>query len=193
MSALQTIPRGLFLFLSQCSTVFAMRLSNDSDQAIIRSAIPNSSSSTTSFLASIGNGEAIAFGEAISVPMRLRFNRVADNILPKANGIAPVLHEDGPDTVDLRSIVKRMRAVSGPDISGFRQSYDTAVAKDYEDGEADGWPYPSGETDTGSHEPYRPDMLPRAATAPSTLPGSQQPSLKEALLKMPLGSLYRKD
>lgn len=48
-----------------------MRLANDRDQEIIRSAISNSSISTTSFISSIGNGEAIAFGEAVAVPMRM--------------------------------------------------------------------------------------------------------------------------
>ena len=38
--------------LSQCSTLFAMRLANDRDQEIIRSAIPDSSISTTSFISS---------------------------------------------------------------------------------------------------------------------------------------------
>ncbi|MCB1467738.1 MAG: ATP-binding protein, partial [Rhizobiaceae bacterium] len=38
--------------LSQCSTVFTMRLANDVDQAIIRSAISDSSASTLSFLSS---------------------------------------------------------------------------------------------------------------------------------------------
>ena len=52
--------------LSQCSTIFSMRLSNDLDQEIIRTAIPGSSISTTSFISSIANGEAIAFGEAVA-------------------------------------------------------------------------------------------------------------------------------
>lgn len=204
--------------LSQCSTVFAMRLSNESDQEIIRSAIPNSSSSTTSFLASIGNGEAIAFGEAISVPMRMRFNRVAENMLPKANGIAPAIHEDTPDTVDLRSIVKRMRSVAGPNISGFQQSYDAKVSKDYDDGEMESWSREFSETGNTGQEPYRPDMLPRgpAGALPrlsqttetgygtsrahferdatrSFSTGEQRPSLRETLLKKPLGNLYRED
>ncbi len=68
--------------LSQCSTVFAMRLANERDQEIIRSALPNSSASTTSFIASIGNGEAIAFGEAVRVPMRMRFDRVSERYCP---------------------------------------------------------------------------------------------------------------
>ncbi|TAU84478.1 DUF87 domain-containing protein [Rhizobium leguminosarum] len=115
--------------LSQCSTLFAMRLANDRDQEIIRSAIPNSSISTTSFISSIGNGEAIAFGEAISVPMRMRFSRVEENLLPKASSANSKQSEEDPDTVDLRKIVTRMRAVTvGPDISNFQQNYAASVA-----------------------------------------------------------------
>ncbi|MDO9418782.1 helicase HerA domain-containing protein [Pararhizobium sp.] len=98
--------------LSQCSTVFAMRLANARDQEIIRSAISNSSESTTSFISSIDNGEAIAFGEAVAVPMRMRFNRVEEIHLPKANGAGVKVTAENPDTVDLRQIVLRMRAVS---------------------------------------------------------------------------------
>lgn len=112
--------------LSQCSTLFAMRLANDRDQEIIRSAIPDSSISTTSFISSIGNGEAIAFGEAIAVPMRMRFSRVEEHYLPKANGVSVKSSDETPDTVDLRSVVNRMRAIAGPDISAFQQSFDAA-------------------------------------------------------------------
>ncbi|WP_110033290.1 ATP-binding protein [Hoeflea marina] len=101
--------------LSQCSTVFAMRLSNDHDQEIIRSAIPDSSASTISFLSSIGNGEAIAFGEAVAVPMRMIFERVPESILPRANsGLAPVITGDAT-SIDLRKIVQRMRHISAAD------------------------------------------------------------------------------
>ena len=96
--------------LSQCSTVFAMRLSNDRDQEIIRSAIPDSSTSTTGFLSSIGNGEAVAFGEAIAVPMRMRFSKLEQNQLPKANALAHQVAD--ADSVDLRAIVQGMRALS---------------------------------------------------------------------------------
>ncbi|MBO6918290.1 MAG: ATP-binding protein [Rhizobiaceae bacterium] len=91
--------------LSQCSTVFAMRLANDRDQEIIRSALPNSSTSTTSFLASIGNGEAIAFGEAVAVPMRMKFERVPNYALPSANGV-----KSTASSLNLRSIVEKMRS-----------------------------------------------------------------------------------
>ncbi len=97
--------------LSQCSTVFAMRLSNDRDQDIIRSAIPDSSASTMSFLSSIGNGEAIAFGEAVAVPMRMMFERVPETILPRANSGLEPTHGGEATGVDLRRIVMRMRHI----------------------------------------------------------------------------------
>lgn len=185
--------------LSQCSTIFAMRLANDHDQEIIRSAIPNSSSSTTSFISSIGNGEAIAFGEAVAVPMRMRFTRVEASRLPKANGTGVKVSEDTPQSVDLRSIVARMRAISGPDISGFQNSYlsaqgqsDTSLPNGYEDA-----PYEDEEdyidtlqaaaatarpaSPSPAPEPYRPDMLPGAGSAYEPSPQDRFDSIRREL------------
>ncbi len=224
--------------LSQCSTVFAMRLANDRDQEIIRSAIPNSSTSTTSFISSIGNGEAIAFGEAVAVPMRMRFSRVSEERLPRAHGIVDRIDEDAPPTVDLRSIVSRMRAINGPDISSFQQSYMAASTGseerlwDSELGAGSASETEQGFADSAlAVEPYRPDMLPRSTISPNPelerfnqirqqllneKPAAEQPaprfgaavptgpgtpaagdrpregSLRESLLKRPLGSIIRK-
>jgi len=152
--------------LSQCSTLFAMRLANDRDQEIIRSAIPDSSISTTSFISSIGNGEAIAFGEAIAVPMRMRFTRVAESALPKANGVNAKQTEETPDTVDLRTIVGRMRAIAGPDISAFQQSFETSFGGMpsapeglYDDEEFD--------DDDGAFETLRPSPAPQPPARPT--------------------------
>ena len=175
--------------LSQCSTLFAMRLANDRDQDIIRSAIPNSSISTTSFLSSIGNGEAIAFGEAIAVPMRMRFSRVADNLLPKASGSVAKTSEESPDTVDLRTIVSRMRSVSSPDISALQQSYNVAseaasdIGNDLGDAPAEQPARRPMEATAPSIEPYRPDMLPRADAAPQT-PTAMQTSIDSKLAEL---------
>ncbi|OWV78360.1 ATPase [Rhizobium sp. R634] len=157
--------------LSQCSTLFAMRLANDRDQEIIRSAIPNSSISTTSFISSIGNGEAIAFGEAISVPMRMRFSRVEENLLPKAASANSKQSEEDPDTVDLRKIVTRMRAVTvGPDISNFQQSVAASIASadEADAAEEDFAPKPytppsatSSQPDAAPLESYRRELLPQ--------------------------------
>ncbi|NWJ26619.1 ATP-binding protein [Rhizobium sp. RM] len=209
--------------LSQCSTVFAMRLSNENDQKIILSAVPNSSTSTTSFLSSIGNGEAIAFGEAVSVPMRMRFDRVPTAKLPKASGATTHAVQETPDTVDLSSIVTRMRAAAKPTISGFQQSFDAAfpvseTPEPQETEETQNWRQelhsPSNTVEgTRGYEPYRPDMLPGRSAQPAQAdpvndlrkasfqlqaqnappPVENRPSLRESLLKKPLGSLYRKD
>ncbi len=161
--------------LSQCSTLFAMRLANDRDQEIIRSAIPNSSISTTSFLSSIGNGEAIAFGEAIAVPMRMRFSQVERHLLPKASGSVAKTSEDSPDTVDLRTIISRMRSISGPDISPL-QSYNAApmtdIGDNFDDVPVEQPIRPQAESSQQPIEPYRPDMLPRTA-APQPAAASQ--------------------
>jgi DNA helicase HerA-like ATPase len=166
--------------LSQCSTLFAMRLANDRDQEIIRSAIPNSSISTTSFISSIGNGEAIAFGEAISVPMRMRFSRVEENLLPKASSANSKQSEEDPDTVDLRKIVTRMRAVTvGPDISNFQQNYAASVAgfdeADAADEDLDAKPYTPPASSAAPLESYRRELLPQTprldpATSPAIDP-----------------------
>jgi DNA helicase HerA-like ATPase len=93
--------------LSQCSTVFAMRLSNDRDQQIIRSAIADSSASTITFLSSIGNREAIAFGEGVATTMRMRFAEQPRHRLPAAFGHGG--DGAGSSDLDLYAVVARMR------------------------------------------------------------------------------------
>lgn len=164
--------------LSQCSTLFAMRLANEKDKEIIRSAIPNSSVSITNFISSIGNGEAIAFGEAIAVPMRMRFERVDGSILPKANGGGEVVSSDEtPDTVDLRSVVARMRAVAPVDIGSLKHTYPgPSMASDpqsFADDDLEAYDEPAAAQREAFHwnrsepavEPYRPDMLPLRPSA----------------------------
>lgn len=70
--------------LSQCSTVFSLRLTNDFDQEIIRRAISSSSASTIAFISSLSNRECIAFGEGMSTPMRMKFRNLPKQWLPGA-------------------------------------------------------------------------------------------------------------
>ncbi len=60
--------------LSQCSTMFAMRLSSDRDKDIMAAAGGASSQGALTFLSSLADREAIAFGEAIPTPMRMKFS-----------------------------------------------------------------------------------------------------------------------
>jgi DNA helicase HerA-like ATPase len=92
--------------LSQCSTVFAMRLANELDQQIIRSAISDASASTLKFLSSVGNREAIAFGEGVATTMRMRFAELAPHELPAMD---LVTGGDGRREPGLDEMVRRMR------------------------------------------------------------------------------------
>lgn len=103
--------------LSQCSTVFAMRLANDVDQQIIRSAIADSSASTLSFLSSIGNQEAIAFGEGIATPMRMRFANLPEKLIPGAHDtVAAAQEPDGRQRGNVLAIVDGMRMSRRTDV-----------------------------------------------------------------------------
>jgi len=96
--------------LSQCSTVFAMRLGNDRDQEIIRSAISDSSASQITFLSSIGNREAIAFGEGVATPMRMRFTTQNRDQLPSTLlNVASINFPGAQQHLSIRAIVGRMR------------------------------------------------------------------------------------
>jgi hypothetical protein len=62
--------------LSQCSTLFAHRLSNEADQRVVRSRSADCAVSLLDFLSSLGDGEAIAVGQGVAMPMRIRFTRL---------------------------------------------------------------------------------------------------------------------
>ncbi|WP_214472846.1 ATP-binding protein [Mesorhizobium sp. dw_380] len=100
--------------LSQCSTFFAMRLANEQDQAIIRSAIADSSASTLAFLSSMGQREAIAFGEGVATTMRLKFERLPSHLLPGTSKREETVSSTSGDDVDLVAIVERLRNVPKP-------------------------------------------------------------------------------
>lgn len=96
--------------LSQCSTIFAMRLGNESDKEIIRQAISGAARSTTSFLSSIANREAIAFGEAVPTPMRMMFETVEKSALPGSHIHSAQQHvREGNGGTSFHDIVRRMR------------------------------------------------------------------------------------
>jgi DNA helicase HerA-like ATPase len=71
--------------LSQCNTVFAFRLSNERDQEIIQATIAEASSAMFSVLPFLGNSEAIAIGEGVPVPMRMRFDVLPPEEQPLSN------------------------------------------------------------------------------------------------------------
>ncbi len=94
--------------LSQCNTVFAMRLGNDADQDVMRKAISNGSRSSIAFLSSLADRECIAFGSAVSTPMRMMFRTLAQSARPSSAHVS----DDRPGQgggITVEEIVRTLR------------------------------------------------------------------------------------
>lgn len=145
--------------LSQCSTVFAMRLSNDRDQEIIRSALSDSSSGIISFLSSLDNREAIAFGEGVSVPMRLKFLDHDLAKLREESGINFTKNKTS-DCDDLKSddIILAMRGMKAQlveDIKNIGLKYNTEELRR----STDFIPTPNNSPKSANNNPIRGDLF----------------------------------
>lgn len=68
--------------LSQCGTLFALRLSNGSDRAHVNAALPDNLEGLTGMLPVLRTGEAIVIGEAVNIPMRTMVQAPSPDLRP---------------------------------------------------------------------------------------------------------------
>ena len=102
--------------ISQCNTLFAMRLANDRDQALLRSAVSDAAANLLSFVPSLGTREVLAFGEGVALPTRLRFKEVPPHQLPRSESTTLTSSASGGDR-DLQfvsAVLDRWRGASSP-------------------------------------------------------------------------------
>jgi DNA helicase HerA-like ATPase len=107
--------------LSQCNTIFAMRLANERDQQILRAGISDAASSLLEFMPTMGTGEAITFGEGVALPTRIKFDLLRAEEWPRSNTASFTRNwaEVSPSDSFLNDIVMRWRAQSyTPDAQG---------------------------------------------------------------------------
>jgi hypothetical protein len=97
--------------LSQCSTLFVMRMANDHDQAIVRAAVSDAATNLLDFVPVLGTAEVFAFGEGIAMPARLRFKQLPAHLLPRneAVGEAKVNPRRGINPEFIASVLDRWR------------------------------------------------------------------------------------
>jgi DNA helicase HerA-like ATPase len=69
--------------LSQCSTIFALRMNNEKDRAYVRNMLPDDAAGLMAALPTLRQREAIAVGEGVAHPMRIRFNDLEPEFRPK--------------------------------------------------------------------------------------------------------------
>jgi len=71
--------------LSQCGTVFAMRLGHYLDQTLTGTAWPDAARGMLEALPTMRTQEAIAFGEGVPLPMRIRFEDLPRDRRPRSD------------------------------------------------------------------------------------------------------------
>jgi DNA helicase HerA-like ATPase len=100
--------------ISQCSTLFAMRMSNDRDQVLLRSAVSDSAANLFAFVPALGTREALAFGVGVPLPTRLTFPELPPELLPKSDTFAndPTMQASGEDINFIASVVDRWRSAT---------------------------------------------------------------------------------
>lgn len=97
--------------LSQCSTLFALRMTNERDQAFVRSTLPESAAGLLNTLPTLRQQESIIIGEGVAHPMRIRFNDLDPAFRPKgkAASFTEAWGEDRKGIDFINTIVERWR------------------------------------------------------------------------------------
>ncbi len=115
--------------LSQCNTIFSLRLTNERDQEILKAGISDAAASLLEFMPTMGAGEAVTFGEGVALPTRIKFDMLPANELPRSTTASFTKNwaKDLPDDTFLNEIVSRWRAQNyNPDSANY--SVDAPVA-----------------------------------------------------------------
>jgi DNA helicase HerA-like ATPase len=151
--------------ISQCSTLFVMRMSNDRDQSLIRSAVSDAAANLLSFIPSLGIREVFTFGSGVALPTRMRFKELVASLRPSSEAAGNTRSEAGTNiSRDLLStVIERWRSAT--------MSHKNTGEDEFAD-------YPSP-LDT---------IQPAATQAPSIAPIQPAPpsAVRSSLLKKPL-------
>ncbi len=98
--------------ISQCSTLFAMRMTNERDQALLRSAVNDAAANLLAFVPSLGTRELVGFGEGVPLPTRMTFRAVPHHLLPRSEAVGePEVHSD-EEVSFVQAVVDRWRGAS---------------------------------------------------------------------------------
>jgi hypothetical protein len=144
--------------LSQCSTLFAMRMTNDRDQAIVRSAVSDAAANLLAFLPSLSTGEVFAFGEGVALPTRLKLKQLASHLIPKSDAVSGARADfvAGTSQEFLATVLDRWRGATTNQQANLE----------------------------GGPREIRPAEQPAMASSPPTIPSDSE---RLSLLKRPLG------
>ena len=87
--------------LSQCNNFLILRLTNDTDQAVVRRLMPDSMAGLTDIMPLLDTGEALLLGDAVLLPTRIRLDAPT---IPPASGTRDFWKEWGTKKADMSAI-----------------------------------------------------------------------------------------
>jgi hypothetical protein len=98
--------------LSQCSTIFALRMTNMNDQKFVRSMLPDSALGLLNSLPTLRQREAIVVGEGVAHPMRIRFSHLDPEFRPRgeATNFPAAWEKDSHSRAFVATIIDRWRS-----------------------------------------------------------------------------------
>ena len=145
--------------ISQCNTLFTMRLANERDQALLRSAVSDAAANLLSFVPSLGTREVLAFGEGVALPTRLRFKEVPPHQMPRSEATISTVPSasSGHDMHFVAAVLDRWRGATS-----------------------------SRDNDSNSSDRERPSGLPQPLDGPMLQPSMGLDPDRFSLLKKPL-------
>jgi DNA helicase HerA-like ATPase len=100
--------------ISQCSTLFVMRLANDRDQNLIRSAVSDAAANLLTFIPSLGTREVFTFGSGVALPTRMRFQELPVEVRPQSEASGNT-RSDAGNSINrdlLSAVIERWRSAS---------------------------------------------------------------------------------
>jgi hypothetical protein len=101
--------------LSQCNNFLVLRLTNDSDQSVVKKLMPDSMAGLTEILPLLDTGEALLLGDAVLLPTRIRLDK--PTIHPRS-GTRDFWREWGnraPDADSVKEAVETLRRQTRPE------------------------------------------------------------------------------
>jgi DNA helicase HerA-like ATPase len=95
--------------VSQCSTLFAMRIANDRDQQLLLAAASDAATNLLRFLPSLGPREALAFGAGIPMPTLFTFPELPADCIPRVESASGEALQANMNDQVINSAIERWR------------------------------------------------------------------------------------
>ena len=154
-----------------------MRLSNDRDQELIRSAVSDAAENLLSFIPSLGTREVFCFGAGVALPTRMRFAELPPQLRPNSEASGSTRSEAGTGMNKdlLSSVIERWRSAS--------MSHRMSDVDDESTSPLDAPTLQPQMPQAAQPPAYPPPPAYKPATA---APAAQPSALRSSLLKKPL-------